>query len=119
MDGVDTDKAVALLKQLAIEESTMSYQDFAAQLGVSKAPIIKTVTMFLERLVIEDVDNSRPVLASVIVQKGKNAIPRKGFFQLLQKLKLFNGDPEGEGAQNWHLNELSKLKNYYSHKGAQ
>ncbi len=119
MNEIDTDKAIAFLKLLAIEERTMSYQEFANQLAITKAPIINTVTTFLEKLVIEDIDNNRPVLASVIVQKGEKSIPRQGFFQLLQELKMFNGDPEGEGARNWHLNELSKLKNYYSHKGAQ
>lgn len=113
MEEINTDKAIALLKQLAIKERTMSYQAFAAQLGITKAPIINTVTIFLENLVIADVENNRPVLAAVIVQKGKDAIPRQGFFQLLHKLTVFNGDPVGEEAKIWLMNECSKLKNYY------
>ena len=116
---IELNKAIDILSRLAREGQTLSYQSLASQLEISKAPVIKTVTTFLEKLMIEDAKNDRPILAAVIVQKGPCAIPRQGFYQQLQKLGLFNGDPTGEKAKLWHINELSKLKNYYSKKDIQ
>jgi len=114
MDELKKNNAIALLKKLAIEESVMSYQEFAKRLGINKAPVIKTVTSFLEQLMIEDIKYNRPILASVVVQKGPSAMPRQGFFQLLNTLNILSDVDDMAAIKAWHACECQKLKEYLS-----
>jgi len=105
--------ARAVLEELAATGRTLNYREFASVMGIDISPVILTTTYLLEIIVREDFVAQRPVLSSVVIQKGKSGIPRKGFFMLLEELGLYQGDYDNAQAAQWHLNELKKLKLYY------
>jgi len=110
MKKIDETTAIALINTLAVNGNTMSYQAFAQKLNITTSPIIKTVTSFLEELVIHDVNSQKLIRASVIVQKGDVAIPRQGFFAILHKLGRTKEELTGDLARQWHTNECNQLK---------
>jgi len=101
------------LEQRALTSQCISYRDLAANLGVTQAPVIATVTALLEILMAEDVANDRPVLSALVVQKGGNSLPRPGFFEKLASLNVVDLNDSSFDKSVWHANELNKLKMYY------
>jgi len=102
-----------LLEQNAPIGRILSYREFAAALGISKAPVIAACTKILETIMRQDADAQQPMLAALVVQQGLPRIPRQGFFQQLSQLNLYHGQSSGTSAEQWHLKEIEKLKEYY------
>lgn len=105
--------ATSLLEKQAALGQTLTYREFANALGICSPPIIKTCTDLLETLMAQDCHLNQPILAALVVQQGRSRIPRLGFYQTLSSLNLYNGQPEGDEALQWHQNEIMKLKKHY------
>lgn len=75
---------------------------------------IHKVTGVLEDLAREDAAAGAPLLACVATSKGGNAIPGRGFFQLLREIGVYHGPDEGLEARAWHERELARV---YRHWG--
>jgi hypothetical protein len=110
---VKLDLARNLLQEKAILGKTMTYRQFASEIGIVTAPVIATCVKILEELMKQDARAQRPMLAALVVQQGEAGIPRLGFYQLLKELQLFFGEMQGEDAVCWHKMEINKLKMYY------
>ncbi|MFY0663329.1 MAG: hypothetical protein JXQ97_01805 [Natronospirillum sp.] len=102
----------SLLKGIAETRSTLPYQAVIKALAL-KSPAMKTLTQALETLQWEDAVLGRPLLASVVVQKGK-AFPRSGFFLTANTLNLYAGPDDGTEAEMWHQDQLEKVWELYS-----
>lgn len=104
-------KAFKVLKFAAANNRLISYQDFAAEIGISNPPIIKQATQILEQMMDLDVQNLQPILASIVVQKN-GSIPRPGFFNKLYELGVTKNVLQGEEASRWHQAEVKKVKQW-------
>ena len=105
--------ARSLLQKNAQTGKTLTYREFAAALRLTEPPIIRATAKILEELMCQDHMANRPLLAALVIQQGRNKIPRLGFYQILSELKLYNGEAEGSAAIQWHQTEITKLKEYY------
>ena len=104
----------SILEERAVNSQCISYVDLADVLGVTKAPIIATVTDVLENLIDEDVSMNKPLLSALVIQKGWRKLPRPGFFEKLNSLNIININSETFDEAAWHINELNKLKKFYT-----
>ncbi|HFE37113.1 MAG TPA: hypothetical protein ENK06_01675 [Gammaproteobacteria bacterium] len=111
---MDISAARKLLEEKASQGKTLSYREFATELGINKAPIIRTCARMLDMLIVEDHNANRPILAALVVQQGSAGFPRRGFYQTLNKLGIYHGENEGDSALDWHQSEIKKLKRYYA-----
>jgi len=114
MLSADLDLARKLLEKQALIGQTLTYREFASALGITDPPVINKCTTILEALMREDAEQHRPLLSSMVVQQGALAIPRLGFYQVLDSLKLYQGEELGAEAKHWHLTEMRKIKEYYT-----
>jgi len=106
--------ARSLLEKQALIGQTLTYREFASDLGIMEPPVINKCTRILEELMHEDAEKHRPILSSMVVQQGSLAIPRLGFYQVLKGLKLYQGEESGAEAIHWHQTEIKKIKEYYT-----
>ena len=109
----------AILEERALSSQCISYMDLASVLGVTTAPIIATITDSLEELMQEDAALNRPILAALVVQKGRQQmgqhnLPRPGFFEKLHDLNIIGVNEQMFDKESWHLNELNELKIFYT-----
>lgn len=102
-----------VLIERALDARCISYKSVADILDVRTSPIIATVTKLLEDLMDEDAIAGRPFLASLVIQKSGNALPRSGFFEKLDSLKVIDINSDNFDESHWHKNELEKLKTFY------
>jgi len=114
MKSKDLDLARDLLVKQVLNSQTLTYREFASSLGITEAPVINKCTDILEKLMYEDADNQRPMLSAMVIQQGSLGIPRLGFYQILNNLKLYQGEEFGAEAIHWHQMEINKLKKYYN-----
>jgi len=102
-----------LLQQIAASGGTIGYRELAQLIEINQSPVIAQTCEILEKLMQEDVSNKLPIVAAVVVQKGDEKIPRKGFFEELQNLTVLPTDISWNEARTWHQNERKKLQHYY------
>ena len=114
MESKDLDQAHDLLVKQVLNDQTLTYREFAFALEITEAPVINKCTTILEKLMHEDAKNRRPILSAMVIQQGSLAIPRSGFYQILNRLNLYQGDEQGAEAIHWHQMEMNKLKKYYN-----
>jgi hypothetical protein len=87
----------------------VGYRQLALVLGLRPPQQIQKVATLLEAIQRIDAEANRPQRAALVIQKGDVAIPRRGFFQQLLALGLYNGAFEGPEAIAWHQTELARL----------
>ena len=118
VDIVSREHLILDLRKLLVDRTDirqpLSYKEVAELLHVSEPPVIATITGLLEVLIDEDIKANRPVLSALVVQKGKSQIPRPGFFEKLNSLKVIDLNDKGFDVALWHASELNKLKKFYN-----
>lgn len=102
------------LIDLASQKKCLPYQQLVSEFNILPPNSIRQLTDVLELITSEDVLIGRPILTSVVIQKGKAAIPRDGYFMQLQTLNVYNGSTSGPEAAMWHANHLEEVFRFYA-----
>ena len=87
-------RVVMMLAILAKEAKIMGYDEFAHAADIPAPHRIHKLTAFLEELIAEDVSQSAPIRAAVIVSKVSR-IPAAGFFLKLEDCGCDKAEDEG------------------------
>ena len=99
-----------VLDELAPEARTITYQELALRIAVPPPHRIHKLTLALEALVREDHAAGRPLRAALAVSRAPDALPGRGFFQLLAELGRYQGPDRGAAAAAAHAAELQNLR---------
>ena len=89
-----------VLDELAPEARTITYQELALRIAVPPPHRIHKLTLALEAL----------VRAALAVSRAPDALPGRGFFQLLAELGRYQGPDRGAAAAAAHAAELQNLR---------
>jgi hypothetical protein len=98
---------------LAQGRKLTTYGELAGRLGLKPPQTIRQLTDLLEILMAEDAKAKRPQLAAICVGRLRGNLPAPGFFLAAEALGLFEGEPEGSQAREFHLKELNRLFDLY------
>lgn len=105
----DTNTLLHLLEGLRLRQMTATYKSVADAIGLTPPGQIQALAALLEAIQQDDALLGRAQRASLVIQNGKEPIPRPGFFQQLSQLGVYHGPDQGAQAAMWHQNELEKL----------
>jgi len=107
------DRLRRILIELAQTETVVTYRDLAERLGLMPPQTIRRAVGVLEKLMAEDAEAGRPLLAALCVGRLRHALPAPGFFMTAEALGLFAGAPEGPVARDFHVRELARAFDFY------
>lgn len=107
------DRLRQILIELAQTETVATYRNLAGRLGLMPPQTIHQVVGLLEKMMAEDAEAGRPLLAALCVGRLRHDLPAPGFFMSAEALRLFEGGPEGPVARDFHVRELARVFDYY------
>lgn len=107
------DRLRRILIELAQTETVVTYRDLVGRLGLMPPQTIHRVAGLLEKLMEEDAEAGRPLLAVLCVGRLRHGLPAPGFFMTVEALGLFAGAPEGPVARDFHVRELARVFDFY------
>lgn len=108
MDEMLRQRLRQLLTERSTQGQTVLYRDVANALGLNPPGQIRQIAGVLEELMQEDAARGEPFLSALVV--GKPGIPRPGFFIRARSLGRYQGPPVGAIAEEWHRQELARLR---------
>ncbi len=108
-EGMLKDRLRLVLVEQAGTGEPVTYRALADRLGLAPPQTIQRVAAALERLMAEDAAAGRPLLAALCVGRSRQGLPARGFFDTAQALGLFDGDPEGPEARDFHEREFRRV----------
>ena len=91
-------KTHAILAECARAKATITYLQLAEQAEIPSPHRIHQLTTFLEALIAIDAAGGHPLRAAVVVSKGGEKIPAKGFFDCCQHCGILREDSESDAA---------------------
>jgi len=97
----------AHLEGLTEDEVPITYGALARALGLWTPGSIAKVTRALETTMREDATADRPFIATRAVNRGRDKLPGKGYFDLARALS--RGPRPGEDESEFHAQELRRL----------
>jgi hypothetical protein len=98
------DRIRAHLISLSVADVPMTYGKLTRAMGLYAPGSIAKTTQALEATMVEDVENSVPFLASLVVSKVGQGNAAKGFFEQAQALG--RGPSFGEDDRDYYLREF-------------
>lgn len=107
------DRVRRVLLDQAQKATLTTYHDLAETLGLEPPQTIHRVADAIETLMAEDVAAGRPLLATLCVSRARPDLPARGFFVTAEALGVFAGDPEGEEARDFYMQELQRALAFY------
>lgn len=96
----------AHLETLGADDSTITYGALARALGLWTPGSIAKVTRALETTMREDAAADRPFIAARAVNRGRDKLPGKGYFDLARALS--RGPHDSESEADHHARELHR-----------
>ncbi|WP_394169439.1 hypothetical protein [Saccharospirillum alexandrii] len=105
----DTNALLHVLEGLRLRRMTATYKVVADAIGLTPPGQIQALAALLEAIQEDDAHLERPQRAALVIQNGKDPIPRPGFFQQLTALGVYQGNDRGAEAAMWHQNEIERL----------
>lgn len=112
-DDALKDRLRQILIELVQTETVATYRNLAERLGLMPPKTVHRVARLLEKLMAEDAEAGRPLLATLCVGRLRHGLPAPGFFMAAEALRLFKGAPEGPVARDFHVCELARVFDYY------
>jgi hypothetical protein len=118
----EDEKLIAALRRelaaCAKAGETVTYQDLAWRVACPGPHAIHRLTGLLEAMVRDDHAAGRPLLAALAVSRAQrnaegHGIPGRGFFQLLNELRRYDGPDQGPEAAACHARELQEALVYW------
>ena len=98
------------LNYLIAVKKTCTYKEMVDFCNIPSPLSIRKLTDFLSLIMIEDINNKRPIRSALVVSKipfGNNIyLPSVNFFETANEYGIYFGDPIGEEIIRFH----SKLK---------
>ena len=107
------DRVRAHLDQLDPGDARITYGALARALGLWVPGSVRRVTQALEATMREDASAGRPFIAARAVNRGADALPGKGFFDLATALG--RGPDAGQSTAAFHATELDRLAKSLPH----
>ncbi len=113
-----TDNVLALrvrthLCRIARHATPITYQSLAKALHLSPPNTIHQLTVALECLIDEDAAAARPLIAALVVSKGRGGLPAPGFFDCVRRVGRFDGDPSGPEASTFYAAEFEAAVEFW------
>lgn len=103
------------LESYAKKGETISYRQLAELAEIPSPQVIRQLTDLLENIIREDhAMGIKTSVAGLAVSQATPAIPRAGYFMLLQELGVYNGADEGEQAEAFHTACLQQIFTRFS-----
>lgn len=90
-----------------------TYQVLAKALELSPPNTIHQVTAALERLIEEDADADRPLIAALVISKARGGLPAPGFFECVKRVGRFKGDALGAEASIFFEAEFNRAVEFW------
>lgn len=103
----------AYLSQTSGLALPMTYQALASALELRPPNTIHQLTMALECLIKEDAAAERPLIAALVVSKGRGGLPAPGFFDCARRVGCFGGEPEGAESAAFYAEEFQKAVEFW------
>ena len=91
----------------------VTYQALAKALGLAPPNTIHQLTMALECLIGEDAAAERPLIAALVVSKGRGGLPAPGFFDCARRAACFHGAPLGPESAVFYAEEFKKAVEFW------
>jgi Fe-S cluster biogenesis protein NfuA len=103
-----SDRVRAHLNGLAAKDVPITYGSLARALGLWAPGSVAKVTRALETTMREDAAADRPFIAARAVNRGRDKLPGKGYFDLARALS--RGPQDGETEAEQHARELRRVQ---------
>ncbi|WFE74527.1 hypothetical protein [Roseinatronobacter sp. S2] len=97
------------LKDCARQRITLTYGQMAERLEIDGPRRIAKLTSVLETLMEQDAKTLQPLRAALVVGRGTDGLPARGFFQKAQALGLCEYPISPTRAQEFHARQLKDL----------
>jgi hypothetical protein len=91
----------------------VTYQALARALELRPPNTIHQLTMALECLIEEDAAAGHPLIAALVVSKGRGGLPAPGFFDCARRAGCFDGEPEGADSAAFYAEEFKKAVEFW------
>lgn len=106
----------AELQRLARLQQVAAYSDISPLVGLSmdNDQDRDEIARLLGEIAVYEHQSGRPMLTSLIVHKGDDNNPGKGFFSIAQELGLFNGSRGQILRLTFWINQVTEVHNYWS-----
>lgn len=98
----------AHLCEIAGHAVPVTYLALAKALDLSPPNIIRQVTAALECLIEEDATAGLPLIAALVIAKGRGGLPAPGFFECAKRVGRFEGQVSGREAEAFYTEEFQK-----------
>ncbi|WP_083099965.1 hypothetical protein [Pseudophaeobacter leonis] len=95
----------------------MTYQALARALELRPPNTIHQLTMALECLIEEDAAAERPLIAALVISKGRGGLPAPGFFDCARRAGCFDGASEGAEGAAFYAEEFQKAVAFWRPRG--
>jgi hypothetical protein len=91
----------------------VTYQALARALELSPPNTIHQLTLALEYLIAEDAAAGRPLIAALVISKGRGGLPAPGFFDCARRAGCFDGETEGADSAAFYAEESKKAAEFW------
>lgn len=103
----------AYLSQTAELSLPITYQALAKALKLAPPNTIHQLTMALESLIEEDAAAKRPLVAALVVSKGRGGLPAPGFFDCAQRAGCFSGEASETESAAFYADAFKKAVEFW------
>jgi hypothetical protein len=103
------------LIRLARAQDLSAYSDVAPLIGLSMEDEDDRdeIALFLGEIARHEHENTRPMLTALIIHRGYDNNPGKGFFAIAEELGHFDGDRNKITRVVFWSNQVTKVHNYW------
>ncbi|WP_298858377.1 hypothetical protein [uncultured Sulfitobacter sp.] len=101
------------LCEIAAKAVPVTYLELAKALDISPPNIIRQVTDALEILIEEDAAAGHPLMAALVISKGREGLPALGFFESANRVGRFYGEPSGPEAVAFYAAEFESAVEFW------
>lgn len=102
-DQIDWQQRASMALNSAIaSRHLISYADLADTAQVPPPHRIHKLTMWLERLIDDDYQSTKPLRAAWVISRQREQIPAPGFFIKCRQVGLYDGPVKGAQAKAFH-----------------
>ena len=96
----------AHLCEIAGHAVPVTYIALAKALDLGPPNIIRQLTAALEILIEEDAAAGRPLIAALVISKGRGGLPAPGFFECAQRAGRFHAELSGPEEASFYTTEF-------------
>ena len=107
------------LCKIARSTKPITYHALAKALDLEPPNTIQQVTMGLERLIEEDATAGHPLIAALVISKGRGGLPAPGFFGCAKRVGRCHGDSLASGIADFYKIEFNAAVEFWRSHSSQ